>query len=358
MKGLSLFASGGIGELGLRKLNIEIILANELLPIRAKLHKFWHPSTEMVVGDISDENIQKNIINKSIKEKIEFILCTPPCQGVSLIGKNKNQEDYIKDRRNYLLFDALNIMKEIKPSFILIENVPRYLNLYLPYRGELINIVEIIKDYFDEEYKVEYNVYNAVNFNIAQNRERAFIMIYKKNYIWNKPTLSKKIITLEEAIGSLPSLESGESSNIKNHYSRKHSEEHVLWMKHTKTGKSALENDIFFPRNKKTGKKIKAYSSSYKRMNWDKPSPTITMRNDAISSQSNVHPGRKKVDGTYSDARVLSLRELFILFGINPDISIPSTISDIQIRHMIGEAVPPVMIEKIVEGIEYNKCMQ
>ena len=89
-------------------------------------------------------------------------------------------------------------------------------------------------------------------------------------------------------------------------------------------------------------------------MDWDKPAPTITMRNDCISSQSNVHPGRELPDGTYSDARVLTIRELFILSSINPDLDVPPFVSDIQLRHMIGEAFPPKLIHELVIGLKKN----
>ena len=88
MQGLSLFASAGIAEMNLGKY-INFVLANELLPIRSKVHRFWHPKAEMICGDITDDKIKENIIEKSIESNVDFILATPPCQGVSLIGKNK-----------------------------------------------------------------------------------------------------------------------------------------------------------------------------------------------------------------------------------------------------------------------------
>ena len=120
-------------------------------------------------------------------------------------------------------------------------------------------------------------------------------------------------------------------------------------MKYNPTGQSAFENEFYYPK-KKNGEKIKGYKSTYKRMNWDKPAPAITLRSDAISSQENVHPGRKKEDGTYSDARVLTLRELFILFSINPDYDIENY-SDTFIRQIVGEGIPPKFLFEIMKGI-------
>lgn len=86
-------------------------------------------------------------------------------------------------------------------------------------------------------------------------------------------------------------------------------------------------------------------------MDWDKPAPTITMANGVLSSQCNVHPGRRLEDGTYSDARVLTIYEIMKLFTIPDDWNIPEWASDNLIRQSIGEGVPPLLIEKIVAEI-------
>ena len=121
-------------------------------------------------------------------------------------------------------------------------------------------------------------------------------------------------------------------------------------MKNTNEGKSAFENKIHYPR-KKDGSRIKGYKATYARMRWDFPAPTITMRNDAISSQTNVHPGRNKKDGTFSDARVLTPRELFILTSLPPDPKIPPETKESLIRKVIGESFPPLVLKKIFKNI-------
>ncbi|EAK0980080.1 DNA cytosine methyltransferase [Campylobacter lari] len=353
LKGLSLFASAGIAEMNLIQCNIEMKLANEILPVRAKMHEFWHPHSKMICGDITQDEIKNQIIETAKKLKIDFILATPPCQGVSLIGKNKNNIDMLKDKRNFLIFEAFSIIDNIKPKVVVIENVARFLDMLFPYKNDYKNIDFIIRDKYSNEYNIDINIYNCADYGIPQNRLRAIIVMTNKMFVYTRPEKHKKIITVKEAIGSLPSLESGETSNIKNHNARKHIEAHILAMKHTPTGRSAFENEVYFPKTKK-GERVKGYKASYKRIEWDKPAPTITMRNDCLSSQSNVHPGRLKSDGTYSDARVLTLRELFILSSINADLDIPHFVSDIQIRQMIGEGVPPLLLEKICSNIKEN----
>ncbi len=134
-------------------------------------------------------------------------------------------------------------------------------------------------------------VINSADHWTPQSRKRAITLLSKKWYPkWEFPNKQPQI-TVREAIGHLPSLESSEKSNIKYHYAKKHNENHIQCMKHTPTWKTAFDNKIHFPK-KNNGDRIKWFSTTYKRIEWDKPAPTITMCNGAISSQNNVHPWR------------------------------------------------------------------
>lgn len=349
MKAISLFSSAGIGNMYLKKVGIDVVVANELLEKRAKFYKEMNPNANVIVGSIQDDEI-KNQIKSAVDKDVQLMIATPPCQGMSLIGKNKNEEDLVSDERNYLIFDALEILDHFKFNYVLIENVPRFLKLYYPFKNEFLQIEELLEKKYGDEYEIKAEIFNVKDYGVAQSRPRAVIRMYKKGLNWNDPEKTE-LITIEEAIGHLPSLEAGESSDIKYHYARNHIERHIEVMKYTPTGKSAFENKVYFPK-KANGERAKGFVSTYARMSWDRPSPAITMRSDAISSQQNVHPGRKQKDGTYSDARVLTLREILILFSIDPDIELPEWVTDTFMRQIIGEGVPPLFMNKLMEGIE------
>ena len=304
----------------------------------------------MICGDITNKKIKETVLSTAKKVGVNFVLATPPCQGVSLIGKNKTNDDMLKDDRNYLIFHALEIIDELNPKIAIIENVDRFLTMKFPFDNGFYNIEYIIRKKYSEKYSISVNVYNAMYYGVPQSRKRTIIVMTNNEYVFEEPK-KQKLITVKDAIGDLPSLEAGQTSTIKNHNARTHTPEHILCMQHTPTGHSAFENEHYFPKNS-SGERLKGYSATYKRIEWDKPAPTITMRNDAISSQSNVHPGRLLENGLYSDARVLTLRELFILSSINPDLDIPDFVSDIQVRFMIGEAVPPKLLEVICNNIK------
>nr|WP_314552278.1 DNA cytosine methyltransferase [uncultured Capnocytophaga sp.] len=348
MIGASMFSSAGIAEQYLYQESIDIIAANELLPERAALYRAQYPKAKMICGDILQEEVF-NALVEATPDHLDFLIASPPCQGMSIAGKNRNMEQMLLDKRNFLVFKVIDFIKLKKPNFVLIENVPNFLKLVLPINNQLINIIEILRAEFDDLYQIKADVYDACNYGVAQRRARAIIRLYKKEAEWNEPIILP-YRTMEETIGHLPSLEAGEKSEIQWHFARNHSKNHIECMRYTPTGQTAFNNSIYFPK-KDNGERVKAYNTTFRRMKWNEPAPTITIRNDAISSQQNVHPGRLKADGTYSDARVLTPLELMLLSSLPANWNIPNNTPELLIRKCIGECIPPLLIKQIVSKI-------
>lgn len=348
MKGLSLFSSAGIGETYLSEIGIDIIVANELIEKRANLHSKLFPSCNTICGDITNKEIFSKIIEAS--KGIDFIIASPPCQGMSIAGKNRDIEQMAQDSRNTLInyvFDAIEILH---PKYVLIENVPQLLKIKIPHNNQMMTIVDILNIKFGDKYNIDAKSIDASDYGVPQTRHRAIIKMAPKDIEWKWAEPEKNKISVRDAIGHLPSLEAGQDSGIKWHFARPHSANNILCMQHTPTGCSAFSNPVYYPK-KENGERVKGYQSSYRRIKWDEPAPTITMRNDCIASQRNVHPGRKLPNGLYSDARVLTPLELMILNSLPENWAIPDDTPEILIRQVIGESIPPMMIKKIVQTI-------
>jgi len=374
LTGLSLFANVGVAEAYFEELGIDMVLANELLPDRAKFYSELYPNTEMICGDITDEKLRDEIVNKTIAKKVNFIISTPPCQGMSIAG---NRDPL--DKRNQLTYYAIDIIKRVKPDYVLLENVPRLLVSNINVDGKIMRIPEYIKLELGSEY--EFNneaLIKSKDYGVPQLRERNIFLLVKKNkkIDWQYPEKEKEI-TLREAIGSLPSLDpllregleftlekfpkfverkrAGEKIS-KWHTPPKHSWKQVEWMMHTPSGESAIFNEKHFPR-KEGGAKIVAHHNHYRRLHWDKPGRTVTQNSGVISSLCCVHPGRKyEKNGQvlYSDARVLTIYELLIVSSLPVDWKIPSWANETLIRNVIGEGIPPLLIKKIMQELIKN----
>lgn len=376
IKALSLFANVGIGEVYLKQVGIDVCVANELLEERVKFYSHLYPNTEIIAGDITNETTFNQIISSSKRHNVELIIATPPCQGMSTAGKQD-----VNDPRNLLILEVFKAIKILNPKYVLIENVPEFLKTKILYKNNEKLIVDHLVNEFDTEYNFSHNFsLNACHFSVPQNRERAIILMTRKDipFVWQHPEQDKKIVTMEAAIGHLPQLDpyvkdiSEEERNklFPMYYQRKEQAEkiskwfsppshiyrQVFSLMHTPTGKSAFENIEKFQPKKANGEKVKGFKNTYKRQEWNKPAFTITMYNRTIGSQDNVHPGRyigKDEQGydLYSDARVLTIYEILILSSLPPDWNIPSWASDNFIRSVIGEGVPPLLIKKIMKGL-------
>ena len=84
IKGVSLFANVGIAEALFKDIGVDIKLANEIDEKRAQFYQEVYPDTEMICGDITDDDLRNQIIEKAKKYGCNFVIATPPCQGMSV----------------------------------------------------------------------------------------------------------------------------------------------------------------------------------------------------------------------------------------------------------------------------------
>jgi len=347
LNGVSLFANVGIAETYIANHNINIVVANELLKKRAAFHQENHPHCKMIQGDITNSAIYEEIVSYAKKKKCDFLIATPPCQGMSIAGKMK--ED---DPRNSLIKFVVKMIQDLEPTNALIENVQGVLKTSILVNAKSVKITEYIQKELEPlGYFINPVVVDAADYETPQTRKRAIFLISKVAK-WLPPEKKAKI-SVKEAIAHLPTLESGESSEIMYHYAKKHNDRHISVLRHTPSGKTALHNKEHYPK-KADGTRIKGFATTYKRIEWDKPAPTITMANGSVSSQNNVHPGKLKEDGTYSDARVLTLKEIFILTGLPENWNPPKWASENLVRQAIGEGVPPKVIDALLSTMPKN----
>lgn len=370
--GLSLFSNVGVAEAGIEKNNqVSIVLANELDHKRCEFYKCVHPNTKVIEGDITKDEIRDTIVEEAKSLNVNFVLATPPCQGMSEAG---NRIEF--DERNELIYYAVDVIKRLEPRFAIIENVPTILKTKIKYKGEVVMIPEYLHRELDDKYNFNHqSLIKAMDCGVPQMRERNIFLLVRndQNVSWEFPK-QLPVVNLEEAIGHLPSLDpqlregmevtlekfpdfekkKAEGLKIsKWHRPPIHSWKQVEWMMHTPTGKSAIYNEVYYPQ-KEDGTPVVAHHNHYRRMYWDKPARTMTMNNGVISSLACVHPGRPYISNgeeLYSDPRVLSIYELLIVSSLPLDWNIPDWANESFIRKVIGEGIPSAMITVIINEL-------
>jgi len=372
LNGLSLFANVGIAEAYMKEIDIDIKIANEIDVERAKFYQDVYKETHMICGDITDDSVRNLIVNKAIENKVNFVIATPPCQGMSEAGLRLEF-----DPRNQLISYAIDVIKRVEPEFVLLENVPKQLTTQIKSGDKIVLIPEYIKSELGNKYRFNNEtLVMAKDYGVPQLRERNIFLLVKSDlpYIWEFPEKQNEV-TLAQAIGNLPPLDPKlrdsmemtyekfpdyEAKRVaglevsKWHFPPTHSWKQVEWMIHTPSGKSAIYNDKYYPQ-KVDGTPVKAHHNHYRRLKWNMPCRTITQNNGVISSLACVHPGRIHYDEfgniLYSDARVLSIYELLIVMSLPLDWPIPEWASETFIRRVIGEGIPSKLIKEIMNSL-------
>jgi DNA (cytosine-5)-methyltransferase 1 len=171
--GVDLFAGAGGLSLGFEQAGFHIAAAVEYDPIHAATHEYNFPDCSTIcrsVADIDGDYIRTH--SKIGKADVDVVFGGAPCQGFSMIGKRA-----LDDPRNGLVYHFVRIVSELKPKYFIFENV----------RGLTVGehkkfLSEIIAEFKAQGYKVQedYQVLNAVNFGVPQDRQRLFLMGARK----------------------------------------------------------------------------------------------------------------------------------------------------------------------------------
>ena len=344
-----LFANVGIGEYYLHELNVINAVANELIERRANWYREVNFGCKMINGDINDDTVFNELVKLHHEKDCKMILASPPCQPFSQGGsKDYNSSEAALFLRTIEFVQAVDDVNQ----FVMIENVPEFLNACPKVLSgtKYQNIAEYIKGELEAlGYIVNIGILDAANYGTCQCRKRAIITA-SKNGLWIFPCPDKYRPMLWECIGDLPSIEAGEDSGIPYHVADPLPRCQVEVLKHTPTGCSAHNNQAEYKPKNVNGKPSNAqFETSFKRKSWEKTCNTVVTQTNIISGYTTIHPGRPLSDGTYSDARYLTILELLRVSGLPDNYPIPEWADDSLIREVIGEAFMPKLVKRLIQ---------
>ena len=240
-------------------------------------------------GDVTISEVKSNlyhIVRARLQgERLGIIVGGFPCQGFSMSGNR-----VVDDPRNSLYRDMVEIVNELKPDFVVCENVKGL-------RSMLGGAVEkkIIADYKAIGYEMNVATLCAADYYVPQKRERVIFIgnrIGKKNY-HPKPLLAPdKYVTVGQAIGDLTNR--CEDAKF-NHVFTRHRPDMVKRMRKLKEGESVYDN----------------YSEAWRRCLWNQPSLTVKENHGGVM----VHPILPRVLTVRELARLQSFPDYFIFEG-------------------------------------------
>ena len=180
-KAISLFSGMGGDTLGMEQSGLKVIGYSEHIKTFRETHDSNFQSCELI-GKEEKGDILK-IKNSEFKtyEGIDFLFAGFPCQSFSTGGKRK-----IEDPRNTMFREFVRAAKETGAKVIIGENVKGLKTKKTNGENSELYIDIIIKEFENLGYDVIYKVFACHKYGIPQKRERLLILGIKKEYI-NKP---------------------------------------------------------------------------------------------------------------------------------------------------------------------------
>ncbi len=259
-----------------------------------------------------------------------------PCQPFTKQNTKSPKQDERKDLLTY--FGA--IIKECKPDFVFVENVPGLQKVSKDKHGPFPAFKELLDDL---HYKISCNVVAAQDYGAPQLRRR-FVLLASRHGEISIPNPSHgkstetPYKTVFDAIADLPAIVAGEcydGDNILNHRAATLSELNMKRIKaseHNGGGRNNWPRNLWpdcYTRTNKDGTTHSGHTDCYGRLWWDKPATGLTTRCVSYSNGRFGHPVQD---------RALSVREAARLQGFDDDFEFTGNLN--SMARQIGNAVP------------------
>lgn len=297
-----------------------------------------------LIGDISKVTADEVLKMAKIPEErgVDVMFGGPPCQAFSTAGARRA----FNDARGNVFLSYLELAKQLRPRYLVIENVRGLLSTPYPlceggdpvHGGALKIILERLRGM---GYVYSFNLYNAANFGAPQIRERVVIIAKRdgRRMPWLTPNHSDdsswglpKWVTFREAVAS---VESREQHYVQFPVKRlkyfKMLHEGQCWTSLPKDFQAEAMGKAYYLPGGKTG--------FYRRIQWDRPSPTL-VTSPTMKATDLCHP---------SQLRPLSVEEYRAVQGFPDDWKIAGSLSDIY--RQVGNAVPVALGKAIGAAI-------
>jgi DNA (cytosine-5)-methyltransferase 1 len=319
------------------------------------------------ITDKSIENIFAKIDLQLDSKKVDVIIGGPPCQAYSLVGRSRDPNRMKGDKRNFLFRYYAQFLIRYKPKFFVFENV---LGLLTAGNAKYLN--EMLELFSEIGYSADFQVLNAEEYGVLQKRRRVIIIGRKGKAKFAFPkleTMENSWQTKKDLFFDLPTLIPGQEMQVAKytkkineylqktetrngidyttqHITRNHNDRDLeiyslaidKWINERQRLKY---NDI--PKRLQTHKNTIAFLDRYKVVDPTGHSHTVVAH---ISKDGHyyIYPDKKQI-------RSISVREAARIQSFPDDYFFEG--GRTAAFKQIGNAVPPLMAEKIAEALKH-----
>jgi DNA (cytosine-5)-methyltransferase 1 len=351
--------------------------------VALKTHRLNHPGLRddaVLACDVREVTAAK-LRRVLCGRKLDVLIGAPPCQGFSMVGFRSKitRTGYrvAKDERNFLFEYFVDLALQLRPKFVLMENVPGMGTA----RNEDLSFLERAAKRLGSGggYRTAVWKLHAAAFGVPQDRTRCFLVAsagdrlplpppedYQNHKRPNYDTDALPPVSLDEALIGLPPLNAGEGTAVArydegealttdvrsrrflskfrllgdgrlifNHYARYNNERDLELYALLRPGEDSVHAVKVHKRGDLMRYRRDVFDDKYARLRGEKPSKTI-VAHLAKDGNGYIHPREVRSISVREAARLQSFRDDYVFCGSPTDQWI-----------QVGNAVPPLMSEMI-----------
>ena len=333
-----------------------------------------HLINSVINTEISEKTLPDiyMVIDKELNGKdVDLIIGGPPCQAYSVVGRSR--KDMESDPRNHLYKHYVKFLEKYKPKMFVFENVPGILSAK---NGEYLNkIFRAVKRAGYEVAIPPKNHLNAKDFGVLQDRKRVIIIGWKKELNFSYPEfepIENNFQISKDLFADLKPLKNGQGTLNAVEYAKPTTE--YLKQTNIRNGLEVVTQHIVRPNNENDLEIYKIAVEQWnkgRRLNYaELPQRLIKHSNtDAFVNRFQVVNGSGishtvvahiAMDGHYyihpdkKQNRSISVREAARIQSFPDDYFFEG--SRTAAFKQIGNAVPPLMAQKIADKITEILC--
>lgn len=266
----------------------------------------------------------------------------PPCQPFSQIGRKAG----LSDPRGKLVFEMVRFAKAMRPTAVIIEQVPKFLDAPA---ADGMTVLQVLQAEFDSiGYDLKASILDASNFKVPQRRKRAIIVCVPQgqNFAYPLPKMSIPV-TVGDVIDDLPMpVCLGQAPLAPNHIDITPDRDRYrisfvpegLWL-------SKVEN---VPADVVKGLSHKD-STKFRRLNRNEPSLTLRC------GEALYHPVEDRYLTPRESARIQGFPDNHVLVG--PIRRRTGKVRDLDQHRQVANAVPPPLAQSVAKSVRTSLCL-
>jgi len=338
--------------MGLERAGFKVIAFNEFNKAAMKTHELNFPDSKLILEPKSKSSDIKNVPDAEFATytgKADIVFAGFPCQGFSRAGKKE-----VTDPRNQMFRQFVRVVKQVRPRFIIGENVVGLTSMKSGPNENDPLMLDIIKNAFREiGYELTHQVLEAVNFGVPQKRKRILLVGWDTSRVTTmEPTSFWASVNAYGATKEMPTLRSFVTGSMDGAHllttdtKPEGFDTYALPIPEEAEPIGTPHPFVVLKTNEKLLSCTKRDSPVHSEIvNLDAPSKTIICTYD---HQPRLLVGLRKPNGT-SYVRCLLPDELKQIQGFPGDFKLHGNKKELVVQ--IGNAVPPALVESVAVTI-------